>query len=94
MDERFAPIGDPFKLDFGLNCWLAAEREEAYSDWIAWILQELGRRRTELLLLGDEAFSIDGDCKTDREIWVPEGHEGQHGRLYCVVYFPDTVMIF
>jgi hypothetical protein len=28
-------------LDFGLHRWLEGEREEAYSDWLAWILGHL-----------------------------------------------------
>jgi hypothetical protein len=92
-NKRFAPIRDPLMLDFGLNRWLSSEREEAYSDWIAWILQEVGRKHAEWLLLGVESSPREDHCKTDREVWVPEGHNGQAGRLDCVVFFNDTVIV-
>lgn len=31
-------LDDPLLLDLGMHRWLANEREEAYSDWLAWIL--------------------------------------------------------
>src|SRR6516164_4009368 len=38
--KRLFPLGDPFDLDLGLHRWLNAEREEAYSDWLAWVVQQ------------------------------------------------------
>src|SRR4051812_41890360 len=37
------PLADPLTLDLGLHRWLAGEREEAYSDWLQWVVQQLGR---------------------------------------------------
>src|SRR6266542_1618493 len=37
----FAPLKDPFETSLGLHRWLSGEREEAYSDWLAWIIEEL-----------------------------------------------------
>ena len=36
-----APLPDPLKVDLGLHKWIAAAREESYSDWLAWVLQEV-----------------------------------------------------
>src|SRR5262245_53290596 len=36
--RRLAPFGDPLELDLGVHRWLAPAREEAYADWLAWIL--------------------------------------------------------
>jgi len=80
-------------LNFGLNRWLSSEREEAYSDWVSRTLQEVGRRRTEWLLLGVDSSLTDDHCETSREVWVPEGHNGHAGRLDCVVYCSDTVIV-
>jgi hypothetical protein len=40
-DAKLNPLCDPLAANLGLNRWLAAEREEAYSDWLAWVLQQL-----------------------------------------------------
>src|SRR5438270_6206210 len=34
------PFGDPLEVDFGAHRWLAGDREEAYSDWLQWIIQQ------------------------------------------------------
>jgi hypothetical protein len=79
-EEKLSPIEDPLRVRFGLNRWLAESREEAYSDWLAWVLHEL--RSSDLvgrLLFGDgtpEANRLQAsmDYYVDREVWVPEGH--------------------
>ena len=40
-DKHFDPLEDPLKVDFGVHRWLRAEREEAYSDWLKWTLEQL-----------------------------------------------------
>ena len=40
-NKLFAPLKDPFETPLGLHRWLNAEREEAYSDWLAWIIEQL-----------------------------------------------------
>lgn len=92
-NRRLNPIRDPLTLNFGMNRWLSSDREEAYSDWIAWILREIGRRHAERLLLGTETVHMDDYCETSREVWVPEGHDGHAGRLDCVVNFADTIIV-
>jgi hypothetical protein len=38
-NAELEPLGDPLTLNLGEHRWLAADREESYSDWLAWILQ-------------------------------------------------------
>ena len=41
-DARLAPSSYPLHTSFGWHGWLKGEREEAYSDWLAWTLQQVG----------------------------------------------------
>ncbi len=36
--DLLAPLSDPMTLNLGAHRWMAAHREESYSDWLAWIL--------------------------------------------------------
>jgi hypothetical protein len=33
---------DPLTINLGAHRWLREEREEAYSDWLAWVIEQLG----------------------------------------------------
>lgn len=97
-DQLLSPLQDPLKLKFGLHRWMAGDREEAYSDWLAWVLDEMASpERVGRLLYGDavppELLACKSCCATDREVWVPTGHAGQAGRLDCVVRFGDEAVI-
>jgi len=96
--ERFAPVGDPLAVGFGLNRWLSECREEAYSDWLAWVLQELGSAKlVSYLLFGWATETLNSGWAehyiVDREVWVPEGHRGHAGRLDCVLRFGDDAVV-
>jgi hypothetical protein len=98
-NEKLAPIEDPLTARFGLNRWLEADREEAYSDWLAWSLLEF-RSITFVwrLLFGKNQTDDDwpyesSDYKVDREVWVPEGHKGRAGRLDCVLQCDDVIIV-
>ena len=41
-NERLGDL-EPFSVDLGGHRWLKEEREEAYSDWLKWVLEQLGR---------------------------------------------------
>ncbi len=58
-DLLFGPLGDPLSMDFGAHRWLAESREESYSDWLAWILAQIGEPIQILRLFGvsDESVS-------------------------------------
>jgi hypothetical protein len=55
-EKELSPLGEPLKLNFGSHRWLSADREESYSDWLAWILQ--GMSGSEILTL----FSLSDKC--------------------------------
>lgn len=97
-EDRLHPIGEPLRMSFPLNRWLAGDREEAYSDWLAWILEEIGSAgRIGYVLCGKEVpeqiLRYGQRCSVEREVWVPEGHPGHRGRLDCVVWFGDQAVI-
>lgn len=73
--KELSPLGEPLKLNLGTHRWLSADREESYSDWLAWILQ--GMSGSEILTL----FSLSDKCAGDmsgpaeyvrREVWRDE----------------------
>ena len=35
------PLNDPLQGDFGTHRWLKLDREETYSDWLAWIVEQI-----------------------------------------------------
>ena len=97
---RLAPLEESLTINFGLNRWLQKDREEAYSDWLAWILQEIGSPAAVANLLFPEAkqdlirhISESKAYNVDRERWVPEGHDKHAGRLDCVITFTDAVIV-
>jgi hypothetical protein len=51
-NRTFDPLADPLATDFGAHRWLSADREEAYSDWLGWILEQIGDAERVLRLLG------------------------------------------
>ena len=50
---------DPLVCDLGVHRWLSAEREESYSDWLAWALERLKDAAAVLRLLGIEDLVAD-----------------------------------
>ncbi len=53
---ELAPLGEPLTLNLGKHRWLSADREESYSDWLAWILQGMSGAAEilQLFALSDE----------------------------------------
>jgi len=88
-EERLRPVGEPLRMTFPLQRWLAPDREEAYSDWLAWILAELRSfRHLGYILAGEnvEELTAAGQWySVEREVWVPAGHPGRSGRVDCVI---------
>jgi hypothetical protein len=70
-NRYLAPLQDPLKTDFGLHRWLDGEREESYSDWLGWIIEQLAipERITKLLLneSTNESTKLVGQLKVHRE---------------------------
>lgn len=94
-NRRLNPLEDPLKIDFGLHRWLTGEREEAYSDWLAWILEKLSSPELiGMVLFGDNDFlTCKGICKSDREVWIPIGGKERTGRLDIVLRFESEAII-
>ena len=76
-DAELSPLADPLKLNLGEHRWLSADREESYSDWLAWILQGISDSAEILGLfaLGDEASGelLGPVGKIRREVWSEDG---------------------
>jgi|GEM_PF-1789225 len=82
--KALAPLEDPLSTDFRQHRWLKFNREEAYSDWFAWILDELSSVRLISEILGISAPAGSGDdgvFVVEREKPISHGHEGREGRL-------------
>jgi hypothetical protein len=91
---RMSPLPDPLRGRFLLHRWLSNDREESYSDWLAWIFGELGTPdRVGLILYEDKndiptpLLECTDPCKTHRELVVPKGHPDSGGRLDCLLRF-------
>src|SRR6267378_2290800 len=39
--DRLSPLDDPLTVDLGLHRWMSRDREEAYSDWLAWVITQI-----------------------------------------------------
>jgi len=102
-DEFLKPLTDPFHTDFGAHRWLKGDREEAYSDWLDWIVQQLQPSAILDLfsiksLFSDKSFADlealpRGRLKSKREVCVPEGHPNQQGRLDLVIRFDALAVL-
>jgi hypothetical protein len=70
----FPLVGDPLRFDFGTHRWLKEEHELAYSDWLAWVLEQRSDSGPVLSLFGIEPGALAGaPCEVSREVRVPEG---------------------
>lgn len=91
-----APLGEPFDLDLGLHRWLDGEREEAYSDWLEWVVRQARTAGRVFGLFGQELpkdIPHGAVLTTKREVCVEEGHEEYGGRLDLVVYYDDRALL-
>lgn len=78
-DHFFEPLSDPLTCDLGLHSWLMPQREESYSMWLHWCLQQLRHVETvkdALCLSASHEVGI-GAVQVDRE--VPVSYQGDSG---------------
>ncbi len=89
-NKRLQPLADPLSIDFGTHRWLSEDREEAYSDWLAWIIEQIDDPLAALRIFGITEVNNIAELKdtamiVEREFPVPCGHEGREGRLDLVI---------
>jgi hypothetical protein len=92
------PLGDPLMVEFGLHRWLRAGREEAYSDWLAWIIGHLGTASRVFDLLGIRNDEVLTRCGPNCPVWaresrVSEGFEGKAGRTDIQIKFGAVAVV-
>lgn len=79
------PLSEPLLTDNPLINMLASAREESYSDWLAWSLEqfELPRALAVLAIEGPAVGTVPEGSRFEakRECFVPSGHHGSSGRL-------------
>jgi hypothetical protein len=95
--KRLELLGDPLVTDFGLHRWLAGDREESYSDWLQWILQQVQAPRDVFGLprvdLPEEFRDWSGPAPVIvRELPVPQGHASRAGRLDLYVRYEGVAL--
>lgn len=97
-DAQLFPFRDPFRQSCVTNRWLKRAREESYSDWIAWTLEQLGSS-TEILQcfgLAGSSFhkTIDNNApfSIERE-WPISIDEDWNGRIDILVRFSSGSLL-
>jgi hypothetical protein len=84
-DRRLSPLTDPLASDFGAHRWLRNDREPAYSEWLAWVLERLGTAERAFGVLG--LAEVLPGCHLERPVRcrvekrVGAGHPGRQGRI-------------
>ena len=89
-DAELSPLSDPLRLGLGEHRWLSAEREESYSDWLAWILQEIADAEEILPLFSLSHGSAGGLGLAER---VSREVPGDHGRTDVEVGFGERGLL-
>jgi len=97
-DEVLSRISlcEPLFADAGLNRWLTEDREEAYSDWLEWILGQLqllqGGAANILSVLGIADSDIVAGCES-REFKIVREYYMQWGRLDLLLTIDDFLIL-
>jgi hypothetical protein len=97
-NSRLEPLRDPLLTDFGVNRWLSNRREEAWSDWLEWVITQLKTSEAVCELFGIElpqpTWGIpEIRLSTQREVSVLQGHRDRKGRLDIIIRFSPAVVI-
>ena len=74
--KLYPGAGDPLtgKLDLDSHRWLRGEREESYSDWLAWIIERQDDASRVLRLFGVEALAdAHEELTVRREVCISDG---------------------
>lgn len=98
-DQRLAPFADPFRLLFSANRWLdlRRDREESYSDWLAWLLERMESPEEILRIfnLEDTDFAIAVRNKKPKVCREKPFRiaSGERKRLDIIVEFGDRYIL-
>jgi len=90
--DRLAPLEDPLQVDLGAHRWLEGQREENYSDWLAWVLRQIPAAERLFRFLGlplpaSLALWGAGTPRITRELPF------EAGRLDIVIRYPNRALI-
>jgi hypothetical protein len=91
-NQAFGPLADPLAIDFGVHRWLSSEREEAYSDWLAWILTQIADPRRILKLFGVQDENLLEECALE-EPKIKRESNTDVGRPDLVVWFGNRLLV-
>lgn len=96
-DDALSKISlcEPLFADVGLNRWLSEEREEAYSDWLEWILRQLqlqGGAANIISVLGIADSEIVAGCEA-RKFEMKREYHMQWGRLDLLLTIEDFLTV-
>jgi len=90
-NAELSPLRDPLALNLGGHRWLFADREESYSDWLAWILQGMAGaiEILPLFALGDDnsGEALGRAEKVNREV------SSEYGRTDVEVWFGERGLL-
>ena len=83
--SEFLGFPDPLLCDLGTHRWL--DRENSYSDWLAWVLESLDDFGAVLRVLGipENALAGKQEYTIDREWPLAEGNENSTGRIDLLI---------
>lgn len=81
----FSPLQDPLSCSFGLHRWLAGSREEAYSDWFAWVLERCRTWGVISKVLGSALHSPTLEISIEREVCIKYENCTSKGRLDVLI---------
>jgi Holliday junction resolvase-like predicted endonuclease len=91
-DQTFSPLADPLSIEFGAHRWLSSEREESYSDWLGWILEQIKDASQVLKLLGVHDEELLRGCASENPI-VKREFRIPGGRLDLSVEFGKHLLV-
>lgn len=97
-NDLLTPLEDPLLTDYGVHRWLSGSREEAYSDWLIWVLNNIEEPRQLLRVLGINDHVAEDALRSvprnaEREVFTAEGHPGHTGRLDLQMVVRGKVLI-
>jgi hypothetical protein len=97
-NEALRPLLDPLLTNYGVHEWLSRSREEAYSDWLAWVLRQIKEPRDVLRLLDIDDLALEPSLlgirlAPAREVFAAEGHPGHTGKMDIQMVVPGKVLI-